>query len=353
MLPPNTQGGFRTGSILGVDHEGGVSVALYAGPDPSIWTMLLASTVPGGGFRAIMAPPEFAAETGVVRKNVAQPVIGLRRCNMGYTRAIGFDAVVDQSYSIFSPDLTRRVIWRSDEPVPGGTARTGLIFLVSSSDFGIARNSDHAGFEAADLVPFLSFSTQTVEHGVMRTRETSAEMLLRSGSPINDLQMINRAKPLVSANSAGQTLVAVDRVLDTALGTQISEPLLLYSESGEPHLLLQRDDIIPFTNFQPRPYNPPRSDWIFRRMMLGDDGSVTFDISPESREIARRSPSGEYTMLIAPDAELLGVPGATIGTDGRVAKVTLSLDGTSAGSVYRINGTDTIVYAGPAGVTRI
>ncbi|MCC5786028.1 MAG: hypothetical protein JJU33_04925 [Phycisphaerales bacterium] len=350
-LTPSTFGSRHHGRILGVDREGGVSVLLYAGPEPSESTSVLASTVLGGGFRAIMVPPEFAAQTGVVRSVVWPPFFGMRRSDAGYTRASGTDEDGVFSHSVFSPDLSQSVLWSRGDQIPGGTTAAGLTFLLGDFSFGIAGHYDHAGSgSAADLVHFTADGGQTFDNGVLRTRGTGAEMLLRSGATINGLQLAPGGRPLVRVNEAGQTLVAIERVFDPDLGTLIFEPLLLYGETGEPERLLQRNESISFANFQPRPYNPPWSDRIHRRIALGNDGSAIFDITGGSDEIAHRSPSGVYTMLLARNAELLGVPGATVGTDIRPI---VSLDATSAAGVYRVDGVDTVFHATPAGVTRI
>ncbi len=350
-LSSGSFGSLHHGRILGVDREGGVSVYLYAGPDPELATSFLASTVPGGGFRAIMVPPEFAAQTGVVRSRLGLVYSGMRRCDAGYTRASGVHESGVFSHRIFFPDLSERVLWSFGDQIPGGTTATGLTYWISDFSFGIANHHDHAGSDSAvDLVRFTADGGQTFDNGVLRTHGVGAEMLVRSRATINDLQLWSGGRPLVRVNTSGQTLVSTQRVIDSVLGTVVADPLLLYSETGDVELLLRRNESIPFTNFQPRPYSPQDTDTIRRRMAFAEDGSMIFDISPNSSELARRSPSGEYTMLLAPNAELLGVPGATVGFEGRPM---VSLDGTSAAAVYRVNGVESVFYAGPAGITRV
>ncbi|MCC5786029.1 MAG: hypothetical protein JJU33_04930 [Phycisphaerales bacterium] len=347
--PITHNGSIHHGRILGVDREGGVSARLYAGPEPSESTSFLASTVPGGGFRAIMVPPEFAAQTGVVRSRLSWLFSGMRRCDAGYTRASGFDQDDIYSHRIFSPDLSQRVIWSVGGQVAGGTAATGLEYFRTDPSFGITTHHDHAGPAAVDLIVFSADGTEPRYVGVVRTHNAGAVVLVRSRLTINGLSL-QTPTPLVRVNTAGQVLLANVWVFDADLGVVLTQPLLLYSESGDPELLLQRNDSIPFANAEPRLYDPPQSDRIRRRMALGEDGSVIFDIRPNSLEIARRSPCGEYTMLLAPDADLLGVPGATVNTND---KPILSLDATSAAAMYTVDGVDSIYHASPTGITRV
>ncbi len=361
------EGDARRGKLLGVDRDGGVSVCLNTESDaPQLNNLgLLAMTTPDGGFRAVMAREEVAAPTGVVHSTVTTPPLGLLRSDDGYTIAGGrVNGVITRR--IISPGLQHRVLITDGDRTPandGEILYQGRYYTVNLGvRFGDTMLHDIApGGVAASYIRYRSDMFSSIQHGVVRDFGGGLETVIRTYTMTGYQLWPSVTQPMIRINASGEVLISAN-MLDASSGSAPRGEMLAIFRPGElsPDVFAIQNRSIQPTNFPEFQVRHLPNNSIGRRISFGDNGGVIFDLNysvtgrGSGVGLMHRGPSNQYTMLLAPDAVLLGSPGATVSTVSPAPAVLIaSLDASSAAALYNINSTPTIFYATPEGVTRV
>ncbi|MCC5786032.1 MAG: dockerin type I repeat-containing protein [Phycisphaerales bacterium] len=365
------EGYARRGMLLGVDRDGGVSVYLFTEADAGQHAPagLLASTTPGGGFRAVMARDDVAASTGVIRSGVSTPYLGLLRSDDGYSIASGrVDGVPVRR--VFTPDLQSRELFTDGDRTP---LDDGVIQLGNSPfgyplgldrRFGSAMHQDVApGGMNTSYIHYIRDGSQALNFGVVRDLGSGIEPVVPLPAPgpfISIQDSLNR--PKIRINASGDTLVYSRLyIMDPNWPSIELRFTIIPADGGGPDVIVESSRYYQPQNFPEIRINLSRGHRTLNyQIHFGDDGSVLFEAeyrepnSSEKTGMFHRDPSGVLTMLLAPDAAFLGSPGATVSTVWPSETVLIgSLDASSAAGLYNVNSTPTIFYATPGELTKV